>query len=257
MALEHSGGSDPDRILALLWRHERKTGDAKRPLGRKPILTVDAVVAAATALADAEGLPAMSMSRVAKSLGVGTMTLYTYIESKAELIDLMVDAALGERDFPAPGEPRPRGWRAQVELFAERTRAVYRRHPWLRQVSTIRPPLGPGLLAGSEYLISALSGTGLAPRKSSAAANAINAFVGAMVSYEVESEQVERASGKSHDAWWAERSVFWDEYFDQARYPSIVDVWSRGGYDYEDVVVDVYEFGFRRLLDGIQAMIDD
>ena len=261
MTVEHSGGGDPDRSLALLWRG---SGGTKDPTidgtrGRRPTLTLDQVIGAAVALADEAGLPAASMHRVAKSLGVGSMTLYTYVPSKAELIDLMVDHALRERELPGPGEPRPDGWRAQVELHVERTRAVFHRHPWLRQVSTIRPALGPGMMAGQEYLLSAFSGLGLTPWEVTATANAVGAFVDAAMRLEVEDVQVERATGKSQDAWWQEREIFWEKYFDGDRYPTMVRLWNVGGFDYEagaDATGDPHAFGLARLLDGVQAMVD-
>ncbi|WP_020577126.1 TetR/AcrR family transcriptional regulator C-terminal domain-containing protein [Actinopolymorpha alba] len=259
MTIEYSGGGDPDRILAMLWRRTRPADpEAKTPRGRKPRLTLDSVVAAAIALADAEGLPAMSMGRVAGSLGVGTMTLYSYVPSKAELLDLMVDEVLGERTLPAPGEPRPDGWRAQVELYAERTRAMYDRHPWLRHVSTVRPPIGPGMLAEREYLLSTLAGTGLTFAQQDAAAMAVATFVNATASLEVESAQIERATGQSHDAWWQEREALWEEYFDVERYPTMTHIWTSGGFDKgtSDATAAGHEFGFQRLLDGIQVIID-
>src|SRR5216117_1909772 len=90
---KHYGGrGDPIRSMELLWR------DAAAPArgrGPKPGLTVDRIVAAATELADGDGLAALSMRRVAERLGVGTMSLYTYVPSKADLIDVMYDAACG------------------------------------------------------------------------------------------------------------------------------------------------------------------
>lgn len=107
-------------------------------LGRRPRLTVDAVVATAVVVADTDGPAALSMNRVAAALGVGTMTLYTYVPSKAELLDLMVDDVLAGLAPPGPGP-----WREQVEVHVERTRAMYRGHPLLPDVSTVRPPVGP------------------------------------------------------------------------------------------------------------------
>jgi AcrR family transcriptional regulator len=258
MTIEYSGGGDPDRILPLLWRHSRHVDDDTRPArGRKPRLTVDAVVAAAIALADAEGLPAMSMQRVAASLGVGTMTLYTYVPSKAELIDLMVDEVLGERALPGPGEPRPDGWREQIALYVDRTRAMYRRHPWLGRISAVRPPIGPGMLAEREYVLSVFVGLGLPVERIDEAALAVSTYVTTTASLEVESEQLERATGQSNDAWWAERTQLWEDYFDVERYPTMTAIWNAGGFDRGSREADTgsHDFGLARLLDGIELMI--
>jgi len=258
MGVEHSGGGDPERTLALLWRDHAATGRAgdKPAKGRRPRLTVDQIVRAALTVADREGLASMSMSRVGEELGVGTMSLYTYVPGKAELIDLMVDAVLAERDLPGPGDPRPGGWREQIELYAERTREAYRRHPWLRQVSTVRPPLGPGLMAQQEYLLSALSDIGLSPRQMTAAAGAIVTFVDAAAAVSAEYDHVERTTGESADAWWAARGSFWEDYFDTTRHPAITRVWREGGFDAAaaEANAESYRFGLRRLLDGIQAL---
>lgn len=260
MATEHSGGGDPRRTLALLWRG-RTAADrpADKPAkGRKPRTGVDEIVHAAVAVADAGGLAAVSMARVARQLGVGPMTLYTHVPGKAELIDLMVDAVLAERDLPTGGDPgRPVDWRARVEHYADQTRALHLRHPWLREVSTARPPLGPGMMAEYEYLLSALRGAGLPSSQVFAAADAIITYVVAAARQEAEDVQVERATGQSRDAWWAERGHLWDEHFDVDAYPTMTEIWLDGGYgdaEADDTSPDDrYAYGLRRLLDGIEA----
>lgn len=251
MRVEQSGGGDPERTLALLWRDTPQEG--KR--GRKPKLTVDQVVRAAIALADAEGLAAMSMVRLAGELGVGTMSLYTYLAGKAELIDLMVDAVLLERGLR--DGTGPDGWRARIERYARLTRETYRRHPWLRQVSTVRPPLGPGLLEQREYLLDALSGIGLSARQMADATAAIVAFVDATAAIEVDGEQAERDTGMSGDAWWEARRSFWDTRFDESRYPAMTGVWYSGGFDAgsAEATVHAHEFGLAQLLNGIEATV--
>lgn len=260
MKVERSGGGDPERTLALLWRGRAAAGrdDGRPARGRRPRLTVEEIVRAAVAVADREGLASMSMGRVGEELGVGTMSLYTYVPGKAELLDLMVDAVLVERSLPGPGEPRPAGWREQIELYAERTREAYRRHPWLRQISTVRPPLGPGLMAQQEYLLSALSGIGLSPRQMTAAAGAIVTFVDAAAAVKTEYDQVERTTGETADAWWAARGSFWENYFDVTLHPVITRVWHEGGFDADaaDANAESYEFGLRRLLDGIETVVE-
>jgi hypothetical protein len=108
MTMEYSGSGDPGRTMALLW------GTQKRPgRGPKPGLSVERIVRAAIEVADAEGLAALSMRRLADRLGVSTMSLYTYVPSKAELIDVMLDVVLGEAVKPndaAGGGERGSSW---------------------------------------------------------------------------------------------------------------------------------------------------
>ncbi|MEQ4302908.1 TetR/AcrR family transcriptional regulator C-terminal domain-containing protein [Plantactinospora sp. B6F1] len=261
MAVERSGGGDPARTLALLWTAQPSpgtTGTTGRPTrGRPPRLTVRQIRQGAIAFADREGLATMSMARVAEELGVGTMSLYTYVPGKAELIDLMVDGVMAERDLPGPDDVGPAGWRARIELYAERTRAMYQRHPWLREVSTVRPPLGPGLLAQQEYLLAALADLGLPARQAVAAADAIVTFVDAAARQQAETDQLERATGQSTDEWWSDRDSFWAEHFDVERYPAMNRTWEAGGFvDTPDAMADAYRLGLRLLLDGIQRTVD-
>lgn len=260
MTIEYSGGTEPDVILPLLWRHAEPPDDAEpRPqVGRRPQLTIDEVVTAGITVADTHGLAAVSMSRVASTLHVGAMTLYTYVASKAALLDLMVDQVLVERDLPPPGHPRPDGWRAQVSLYDERTRAMYRRHPWLRHVSTVRPPIGPGLLAETEYVLACFTGTSLSPRQKIAATNTITAFVRAAAGIEADAEQLQRATGQTNDAWWNERSLLWEKYFDADRFPTMASMHGSSGCPEttEEEMAEAHEFGLERLLDGIQQAID-
>ncbi|ADB35006.1 transcriptional regulator, TetR family [Kribbella flavida DSM 17836] len=264
MTVQHSGGGHPDRTLALLWRNQHRPGQAaeqsNQPArGRKPTLQLDAVVDTAIALADERGLTAASMGNVAKALGVGTMTLYTYVPSKEELLDLMVDQVLLERRLPGPGDERPAGWRAQVELYSDETRAMFHRHPWLAGISMVRPPVGPGMLAGREYLLSTMFALGLPPDRANVAALAITTYVDSAAGGEAASEALERSTGQTHDAWWQERYDLWEIYFDVERYPTMTAVWNAEadgrayGGGTREVTAEAYRFGLTRLLDGIAA----
>jgi AcrR family transcriptional regulator len=222
-------------------------------------LNVDGVVAAGIRLADGQGLAAASMGGVAKELGVGTMTLYTYVPSKEELLDLMVDQVLGERKLPGPGAPRPDDWRDQVEIYSDQTRLMFQRHPWLSQVSTIRPPVGPGMLAGREYLLSALLEIGLTPRGTNLAALAITTYVDSAAGLEAESELIEKSTGQTNDAWWYERNDLWETYFDVDQHPAMTAIWNANGYQgtTREAATESYRYGLDRLLDGIQSVASD
>src|ERR671915_2360327 len=111
MSPEFTGGGDPARSMALLWRR----GDQRPARGRKPTLTVDAIVSAAIEMADEGGLGSLSMRALAERLGVGTMTLYTHVPGKAELLDVMLDTVLSETARPEQGDG---GWRGRLEQVA-------------------------------------------------------------------------------------------------------------------------------------------
>jgi AcrR family transcriptional regulator len=149
-----SAGGDPAQSLALLW------GSQDRP-GRSG-LTVRAIVDAAIALADADGIGALSMRSIAERLGAGTMSLYTHVPSKPVLIELMIDTISGQV-YADPGEPagQPGGWRGALTFIARRNWDIFLAHPWLLRVLDGRPVLGPNVNLKYEAELRPLDGIGL------------------------------------------------------------------------------------------------
>ncbi|MCA2215379.1 TetR/AcrR family transcriptional regulator [Jidongwangia harbinensis] len=125
--------------------------------GPRPALTLDGVVAAAVEIADADGLGAVSMSRVAERLGFTTMSLYRYVKSKDELLLFMADAANGQ----PPPRPTPESWRTGLDGWARAVFGIYRRHPWLLRVPMSAPPAGPAQLRWMEAALANLAEVGL------------------------------------------------------------------------------------------------
>ncbi len=127
--------------------------------GPKARYSRDAIAAAAVALADAEGLDAVTMRRMAAELGLGTMSLYNYVPTKDHLVQLMIDQVGGEYHFPAGS---PRDARQAIVTLARQGRDITQRHPWLPRVVISRPPLmGPAALRYVDYFLGLLSGTDL------------------------------------------------------------------------------------------------
>ncbi|MGE5135405.1 MAG: TetR/AcrR family transcriptional regulator [Gemmatimonadota bacterium] len=112
------------------------------------------ITAAAIAIADAEGLDAVSMRRVAAELGTGAASLYRYVENRDELLDLMTDAVGGELAFAEPGED----WLAGLVAMGEQILAGLRRHRWLVKLVITRPVLGPNGLAVLQHFLTVLRG---------------------------------------------------------------------------------------------------
>ena len=254
MAVNETGRGDPDSTLRLLWR--RTAADSGEPrLGRKPRVDADQIVEAAVITADRRGLRAMTMAEVANTLSIGTMSLYTHIPGKAELLDLMTDAVWSELDLPSIDVAATTAWRGQVTLYAERALNLYRRHPWLRDVSTVRPPLGPGLLDRQEYLLGVLMSGGFDPHTADVAVTTIITFVDAAAAAEVDRAQAEDASGESERAWWEDRQAFWERIYDPARYPATTHAWQLGalGRSGAEAADRARELGLRWLLDGLEA----
>jgi AcrR family transcriptional regulator len=146
--------------------------DVVRP--ERPTLTREEIVAAAVALADAEGLEAVSMRRLADRLGVATMTPYTHVAGKDELIDLMRDAVSAEMLVP---EPLPEGWRAALRAIALRTRDAIESHPWVLDAHSRSPRLRINVTRHIEQSLQAAEMIGTGTEQSGAALMAIDDYV--------------------------------------------------------------------------------
>ncbi len=253
MADERTSGGDPARTIALLWRaHAAAASSGRR--GPRPRLSADAVVEAAIAAADADGLDALTIRALAQRLGVSAMTVYTYVPGKAELLDLMLDALYAAM----PREPwGRRGWRARVRAVAQANRDLYAAHPWAAAISTARPPLGPGLMAKYEHELAALDGLGLDDLEMDAALTFLLGFVQAAAVAAHDHARAQRATGDDA-AWWAAAGPLLEQVVDPERYPLAVRVGAAAGaaqgaaYDPDRA----YAFGLERVLDGLEVLIE-
>jgi AcrR family transcriptional regulator len=130
----------------------------REPGARRASLRREEIAAAAVALADAEGVEAVSMRRIASELGVGTMTLYHYVKTKEELMTLVTDLVMGEVVVP-PDEALPDDWRDALTVVAQRSKAAFDRHPWMLDVVD-EPGLGPNSVRHFDQSLAAVSGLG-------------------------------------------------------------------------------------------------
>lgn len=111
------------------------------------------ITAAAIDIADREGLDAVSMRRLAAELGTGAASLYRYVETRDELLDLMTDATGAEYDLPEPSVD----WLADLVAVGEQSRAILRRHQWLAGLVLARPVIGPNGVALLEHVLTVLA----------------------------------------------------------------------------------------------------
>jgi AcrR family transcriptional regulator len=140
-----------DELARLLWEPQ-----AMPRRGPRPTLTLAAIARAGVEAADAEGLAALTMQRVAERLGVTKMALYRYVPGKAELVALMIEDGIG-----APPQDRPAGWREALDGWARSMFDRFREHPWSLEATLGLRVLGPNELGWLEYAIAAMDGTGL------------------------------------------------------------------------------------------------
>jgi AcrR family transcriptional regulator len=136
------------RPAPSIWLRPERAG-----VGRPAQHSRAEITAAAVAIADREGLAAVSMRRVAAELGTGGASLYRYVETREELLDLMTDAVGAEYSLPEPGED----WLAGLVAIGEQSRAILRRHSWLAGLIITRPVLGPNGIALLEYFLTVLA----------------------------------------------------------------------------------------------------
>ncbi|MYS83562.1 TetR/AcrR family transcriptional regulator [Embleya scabrispora] len=246
MAREKSGRADPARTLALLWR----TGEGPTR-GPKQGLTVDRIALAAIGIADADGLGALSMRAVAERLGVGTMSLYTYVPGKAELLHVMFDTVLGENELP---DAAGLGWRAALERHARADHALAQRHPWVVQL------WGPGLLlmgpritARAESALRTVAELGLTEAEMAHVVGLVDAYVRGVTQVAVDVNRDAVSSGVGYEDWWAESTPYLERLIQPARFPTLTRVWAAG--TYEEAPDAGFEFGLRLVLDGIETLI--
>ncbi|MEV0003806.1 TetR/AcrR family transcriptional regulator C-terminal domain-containing protein [Micromonospora sp. NPDC050980] len=147
-----AGEVDKKRLFELLWG-----APAGPRRGPRPTLSPAAVARAGIAVADADGLDGLTMQRVAESLDVTKMALYRYVPGRAELVALMLDAALGE----PPPAPAGADWRGQLDDWTRRLVERFRRHPWAQAAAVGARLPGPHELSWVERVVAALAGTGL------------------------------------------------------------------------------------------------
>jgi AcrR family transcriptional regulator len=247
MTTAHSGSGDLNRSLQLLWQ-----GREQPSRGPKPGLTLEGIVTAAVALADREGLAALSMRRVAAELGVGTMSLYRYVPGKGELLDLMLDHVngLGEED---PAAYRDRGWREALEMTGLGMFRLYLRHPWLLQVNQTRPLLGPNSLLSFDVALSALEGLGLNGQEKVSVITVLDSYITGVARTHILQQQAAEQTGISDEEFWEAQGPIIELALKSGCYPHVFalddDAFSVG-------LEDVMRFGLERLLDGLQSFIE-
>lgn len=244
MTTESSGTGDVHRSLALMWQEEER-----QRRGQEPRLSVRRIVDAAIAVADTEGLEAVSMRRVAAALEVGTMSLYRYVPGKEELLDLMLDRVIGDDD----PEPFPTDWRAALERFARETWALYRQHTWLPFVDQSRPLLGPNALAGMEVLLGGLEGIELTDQEKILAISTLEGFVASLARTVNGVVMAEQRTGVSTEEFWRAQEPILVRAMESGSYPRLagMDEDTFGGGAEES-----FEFGLSLVLDGLAALLE-
>ncbi|GAA1293812.1 TetR/AcrR family transcriptional regulator [Saccharothrix xinjiangensis] len=209
----------------------------------------DLVVRTAIRLADDEGLATVSMRLVAARLGTSTMSLYRHVSGKDDLVTAMVDTVLAEH---RPPQPRATGWRALLEHEAREEWSLYRRHPWsLTALATTRPPLGRSVLETVDRFLSALP---LDHRTALSVYLLVSGYVQGTAMMAVAEFEAVRDTGVSARGWWHDRLGRLAGAVGSNRYPWLTELATD-----PPTPADLegwFDFGLRRVLDGIAAFLD-
>lgn len=209
---------------------------------QRPALSRDQIVRAAIELADEHGLDAVSTRRIATALGSGPTSMYWHVPSKADLYELMFDAALGEVELPGPASG---DWQADLRALARSTHLMLQRHPWLMLLG-IQPGLGPSTRRYGEYGMRILSGLGADPQARTEVLAALNNYIFGFAHRETARDQLIKRAGLTEQQWQLRLRRYADGTRDSD--PELArDIETR----MHLTSSDSFEFGLDCLLDGI------
>ncbi|TQM15272.1 GntR family transcriptional regulator [Pseudonocardia kunmingensis] len=219
----------------------------RSPRSRDRDLTTGRIVATGLAVADAEGLEAASMRRIAAELGVAPMSLYRYLAGREELEHLLVRAVFRAHPLPEPG---PAGWRAKLELACRVQWRAYRRHPWLPElVSLTRPLLLPEAMSHTEWTLKALARLDLSPAERAREVIALASLVRGLAASATAETRAERETGQANDQWWVALDDEVRGLMASGHYPQLASVPERAVQDLDALL----EHAMARHLDGLAA----
>ncbi|MDF2808742.1 MAG: hypothetical protein K0S43_3688, partial [Cellulosimicrobium sp.] len=233
--------------LALAW------GVAERPeRAPKRELSIERIVEAAIEIADADGLAAVSMAKVAQSLGFTTMSLYRYVTSKDDLLLLMQEAAL---DVEYPPAHEPADWRAELREWAQFTMAVFASHPWFLDIPVTGAPLTPNNLRGADSGLRALRSTPLDDEEKMSVILLVSGYARNAARLQTD---LARAVATVDGDVTVQGSAWLDalrELVDEVRFPYLRPLVEAGTYAGEGDIDDT-AWGLERVLDGIAVYVD-
>jgi AcrR family transcriptional regulator len=217
-------------------------------VGRRPqpALSRERIVKAAIELADADGIQAVSMRRIASKLGSGANSLYWYIDKKQDLLELVFDACIGEIELA-----KPRGtWRSKLHAIAVQTRRMFRRHPWMAVIGN-QPGVGPKTQQYAAFAMSTLRDRAVTVETMTAILAALNNYIIGFTLRENAWEQTKRHSGLSDGEW----GNAMNRYVEQVVKPHDAALARQVSSRLDLISDENFEFGLNCLLDGIDRYL--
>jgi AcrR family transcriptional regulator len=230
--------SSPER--ELIW--------FRRPRGRRgpqPTLSRDEITRVAVEVADAEGLEAVSMRKLAARFDSGATSLYWHVVSKDDLYELMVDEVIGTIELPEPSGD----WQADLRRIALASYEAYRRHRWA-VLAGIQPGLGPKTRRFGEVALRAFDPLDLDLSTRINVLAALNNYIFGFIHRETAWAQLRERSGLDDERWEARLQAFLDEASGQD-----AGMAEQMATRFALVSEESFEFGLDCLLEGVAAHV--
>ncbi|GAA2309891.1 TetR/AcrR family transcriptional regulator [Streptomyces kunmingensis] len=229
-------------VPEVIWARPERTGRGPRPAHSRAD-----IAAAAVRVADAEGVDAVSMRKIAAELDMGTMSLYNYVPRKEDLYELMIDAVSGEYAYPEPTGD----WREDVLSLARQTRALMHRHPWMPRLMSPVYGFSPNALTYLEYCLSCLDPLERPYGAKMELIAAVTSVVTTYVANEIATGERTRSLPWSAEQEQAVRIAYLGGQVASGRYPRLAAAFSEdsGPIDLEAV----FERALRRVVEGFVA----
>ncbi|MFJ9041326.1 TetR/AcrR family transcriptional regulator [Streptomyces sp. NPDC102406] len=226
-------------VPEVIWARPERAGRGPRPAHSRAD-----IAAVAVRVADAEGVDAVTMRKIAAELGMGTMSLYNYVPRKEDLYELMVDAVSAEYAYPEPTGD----WRADVLSLARQTRALMHRHPWLPRLMSPVYGFSPNALTYLEYCLRCLDPLELAYGTKMELIAAVTGVVTTYVANEIATGERTRSLPWSAEQEQAVRIAYLGGQVASGRYPRLAAAFAEdsGPIDLEAV----FERALRRTVEG-------
>jgi AcrR family transcriptional regulator len=232
----------------VIWGRPERAGR-----GPAPSLSREEITTAAIKLADTRGIDAVSMRALAVELGVGATSLYRYVARKDELIDLMVDAVMGnDLEFEVRGD-----WREDLRSLAHGLRAMTLRHPWMAVPSAGLHSLGPNTARRYEQVLSAIDGLGLGIDEMLVMVETLDAYVRGRALEELAEQEAVRRSGLDQEQWMETQLPYIKSLIESGRYPLLARVFDARAPHDPDRLKHGFDLGLERVLDGLATMLPE
>lgn len=214
----------------------------------RPSLDRDRIVAAAIEMLDEDGIDKLSMRRLGSRLGSGATSAYWHVKNKDELLDLVLDATMGQVPLPTDKD-----WTAALRNYAADLRRVVLSHPWLINVFGSRANLGPNALRLSNHLLGVLYAAGLSTAMATQASSAVGAFVLGATMTEAAWVDLKNRSGMTEQQMEAAMTEFYADQLPGA--PHLQQWWAENDASFDDLRRQNFEIGLDALMQGLSLMV--